>query len=157
VKFWWKPYEPLLEVKPVSTDVVLQDLVAKEGAEMCLHFPPDEGTVDWMDPSLEKRLSGRLDELPKPDLAQVEVIAQLVKWDLEHEHEAIDHYFRNNKHKDVCPSADAENTLHFLWRGVLELFFMRKDESTGHIKRKDLIAAAEQLPAQFTKLKERVN
>lgn len=147
--FWWKRYEPLLEAKAVPVKDALIDLLAKELVEMCQTFPPEERQIEWHDESLRRRLEGRVAELPRPDPKLVEEISRLVVWDLERELDAIDHYFRNEKYGDACPTPRHVDTLHVLWRVGVEVLLTRKDEVQHFLKRTDLVEAAGKLPEIF--------
>jgi len=155
MKYWWKPYEALMETKPVPAIDVLVTMIAKEAAEMCFHYPPKAHEIEWIDMRLKKRLSDNLADAPKIDLGQVKLIEQLVLWDLEHEIEAIDHFFRNDLHREIADSAEKVDALHFLWRGILEMFSMRKEESKRTLNAKHLRASALQISEEFLKLKRR--
>jgi len=157
MKYWWKPYEALMESKAVpAIDIVVQ-LIAREAAEMCLHFPPPANQIDWVDPRLQKRIGGRLDELPKVNTQMVDVIAKLLTWDLSHEIDAIDHYFRNEKYADVIDSDDKLTAIHFLWRGIMEMFSQRKEEAKRALKARHLIEAAGLITQEYERLKRQLH
>lgn len=147
--FWWKKYEPLLEAKARPAKDVLVDLLAKELVEMCQTFPPEEHSIEWEDQSLQKRLEGRVDELPKPDVALVDEVGRLMTWDLEREIEAIDHYFRNERYGDAAPTPAHVDALHVLWRVGVEILLQRKEEADTFLKRADLIEASKRFPEIF--------
>lgn len=147
--FWWKRYEPLLEAKAVPVKDALVDLLAKELVEMCQTFPPDERQVEWHDQSLRRRLEGHMAELPKADPKLVDEVSRLMVWDLEREIDAIDHYFRNAKYGDACPTPRHVDALHLLWRVGVEVLLTWKDEAQHHLKRADLVVAAAKLPEIF--------
>lgn len=149
---WWKRYEHILEAKPVEARLVLRDLLARECAELCRDFPPAAGTVSWLDPNLERRIGGRMAELPRPDEALVRVVSQLVVWDLEHENGAIDSFIRNARYREACPTADHETVMHFLWRGILEHLAVRKEEAEGRLRTADVVEAARAIPEQWLRL-----
>ena len=147
--FWWKPYERLLETKPVSGVEAVKDLVAKELVEMWAAFPPAESEVAWEDPALEKKLRGRLHELPRLDARMVELVARLVALDLAHEIEAVDHLFRNNAHREAAPTPVHVEALHLVWRATLELLEARKEDARGLLKRADLGDVLERARARW--------
>jgi hypothetical protein len=147
--FWWKRYEPLLEAKARPAKDVLIELLAKELVEMCQTFPPAENQIEWEDPALRRRLEGRVHELPKCDPALVDEVSRLIVWDLGHEPEAIDHYFRNDVYGDAAPTPAHVDAIHVLWRVGTDILLARKEEAQTLLKRKDLIEAASQLPAIF--------
>lgn len=136
---WWKKYEPILEARPRPGEEVIKDLIAKELVELFESFPPDERNVEWEDAALERRFKGRLGELPRLDIAMVNALARLVTWDLDHEIEAIEHWFRNDQHRTEAPTPAHVEALHFLWRTVAEHLYQRKEECRGVLKRQDLI------------------
>jgi hypothetical protein len=143
--FWWKRYEPLLETKPISVEQALVDLLAKELCEMCRTFPPQDDAVDWHDEHLRRRVGGRLKELPTPGPDLVDLVAQLIVWDLQHETEAIDHFFRNRRYGDVCPTQDHVDTLQILWRVGFDALLERKEETHHPLTRADLVTAAHRM------------
>ena len=146
---WWKKYEPILEAKPRAGEEVVKELIAKELVELYESFPPDERQVEWEDATLERRFRGRLAELPRLDAALVRALSRIVTWDLDHEIEAIEHFFRNELHREGAPSPAHVDALHFLWRTVMEHLHVRKDECRGALKRKDLVEIVEQARARF--------
>lgn len=147
--FWWKRYEPLLEQKPMSGTEAVVDLVAKEIVELLEAFPPAEDSVEWEDEALAARLRGRLHELPRIDGAMIDLIARLVTWDVEHEVEAVDHFLRNDRHRQAAPTAAHVEVMHLLWRALLEHLYQRKDEAQGILKRKDLVDIMEKVRVRF--------
>ena len=140
---WWKRYEHILEKKPVSGAEAIKDLIAKELAELYAGFPPTEGEVAWSDPHLEERFAGRLSELPHVDAGMVRILTQVVVWDLAHETDAIDHFFRNQLHREVASTEVHVEALHLLWRNVVEHLYARKEECSDILKRADLVDIAE--------------
>jgi hypothetical protein len=148
---WWKRYEPLLEAKPVSGDAAVRELVAKELVELFEGFPPEESAIVWEDAALERKLKGRLHELPRLDPQFVDVLAQIVTWDLAHENDALDHFLRNDRHRAACPTQAHVDGLMFLWRTVIEHLEARKEEAQGILKRADLPKIVEDARARFTR------
>lgn len=146
---WWKRYEPLLEAKTVSGASALTDLIAREVVELWEAFPPAEHEVAWEDPTLEARLAGRLGELPRLDPAFVDLVAQLVTWDLEHEMDAIDHLLRNDRHRAAAPTAAHVEAMHLLWRALVEHLYQRKDDADGILKRAHLVEIVEKARVRF--------
>lgn len=146
---WWKRYEPILEQKPVSGADAVVDLLAKELVEALEAFPPAEHDVVWEDEALANRLRGRLGELPRVDAAMVELLARVVTWDLEHESEAIDHFFRNDHHREAAPSPAHVEAFHLLWRGILEHLYQRKDDAHGILKSRHLVEVVEKARVRY--------
>lgn len=146
---WWKRYEPILEARPRAGEDVVKDLIAQEVAELYQRFPPGEHEVAWEDAALERRFRGRLAELPHLDGAMVDALSRVVTWDLDHETDAIDHYFRNERHRDAAPTPAHVDALHLLWRTVLEHLYARKDECQGALKRADLIDIVERARLRY--------
>jgi hypothetical protein len=135
--FWWKPYEKLLETKPVDGVEAVRDLIAKEIVEALQTFPPSD--IAFEDPALEKKFSGRVHELPRVSVELGALVLDLAALDIGHENERIDHMFRNETHRAAAPTDSHVEVLHLLWRGVVEHLYARKDEATGILKSKDLI------------------
>ncbi len=148
---WWKPYEPLLEQKPVAGDVAIADLIAKELVELLEAFPPAEDAVDWTDENVARRFRGRLATLPRLDARFVAQLLALVRLDLEHQHDQIDWIFRNGHHRDACPTPLHDETLKLLWPVVVEHLYQRKEECRGILKRPQLIAICVQAEERFRK------
>lgn len=146
---WWKKYEPILEAKPRAGEEVVKELIAKELVELYESFPPDERMVEWEDPALERRFRGRVAELPRLDAPLVNALSRIVTWDLDHEIDAIEHYFRNELHRESAPTPSHVDALHFLWRTVVEHLYARKDECRGALKRKDLGDIVEEARVRF--------
>ena len=147
--FWWKPYEALMETKPVSGVVAIVELLSKELVEFLEAFPPAEDAVDWDDPVFAARYRGTLDTLPRLDSRFVGVLLELVRLDLDHETEKIDWFLRNNHHKDACPTAAHDAALKLLWPVVVEHLYSRKDECKGLLKRQQLLDVCVQTEERF--------
>jgi hypothetical protein len=146
---WWKPYEPLLEAKAKPAIEVVKELLAKELVELFQSFPPAERDVQWEDASLERKFKGRLVEMPKLDIKMVDLICKVVEWDLSHENDAIDHFLRNDQHRDAAPTQDHVDAMHLLWRVVVEQLYARKDECQGLLKGKDLVDVVSEAAVRF--------
>lgn len=143
MSFWWKRYEPILEAKPVPAKEALKDMIAREIVELFTAFPPAEHEVDLEDQKLAARLRGRFHELPKLDVPMVTLVCRLLQMDLEHDVDAIDHLMRNQHHREAATTEAHVDALHFLWRGLLEHLYARKDETTGILKTRDLVDIVE--------------
>lgn len=153
---WWKRYEPILEAKAKPAVVVLIDMLAAELSEICEAFPPAEADIEWQDDTLERRFKGRLAELPKPDAAFVDLLGQLLAFDFAHEVEAVDHLFRNDRHREACPTQRHVDALHLLWRVLVDQLLSRKEECSSLLRRRDLVTVAERLPETFRRRQQRV-
>ncbi len=149
--FWWKRYEPILEQKPVSGDVAIAGLIAKELVEMLEAFPPGELDVEWTDDNFAKKYRGRLHELPKPDARFVAQLLEIVRLDLEHDTDRIDWILRNNHHREACPSDASVDALKLLWPVIVEHLYQRKDDCNGILKKQHLIDICEDAAARFRK------
>ena len=125
---WWKRYEPILESKARPAFEVLLETLAKELVEATETFPPREDDVEWTDARMAEKYRGRLADLPKVDVRMCQLLCEVLRLDLTHETDAIDHLFRNEKHRVACPSEDHVDALHLLWRGTLEHLYARKEE-----------------------------
>ncbi len=140
---WWKRYEPILEARPRAGEDVVKDLIAKELVDLYERFPPAEHEVEWEDAALARRFQGRLAELPPLDGAMVDALSQVVTWDLDHEADAVDHFFRNERHRDAAPTPAHVDALHLVWRTVVEHLYARKEECQGILRRADLVDIVE--------------
>jgi hypothetical protein len=147
--FWWKPYEALMERKPVSGDVAIVELLAKELVEFLEAFPPAEDTVDWSDPTFAARYQGKLDSLPRLDSRFIGMLFELVRLDLDHETDRIDWLLRNNHHRDACPTPAHIDALMLLWPVVIEHLYARKEECQGIVKRQHLKDLCRQTEERF--------
>jgi hypothetical protein len=147
--FWWKRYEPILEARPVPAVEALKDLIAKELVELFEHFPPPEHEVEFEDAKLAAKLKGRMHELPKLDIAMVTLVCRLLRLDLEHEIDAIDHLMRNDHHRDAATTPAHVDAMHLLWRGLLEHLYARKEETQGALKTKDLAEIVDKARDRF--------
>lgn len=147
--YWWKRYEPILEQRPVSGEEALRDLIAKELVELYENFPPPEESVAWEDPVLARKYAGRLAELPKLAPPLVDLLTRILVLDLAHDIDAIDHMLRNNHHRAVAQTQGELDALMLLWRVILEHLEVRKEETQGILKRKDLPDIAERARARF--------
>ncbi|MCP4500170.1 MAG: hypothetical protein GY822_09445 [Deltaproteobacteria bacterium] len=151
---WWKQYEPILEQKPRPAFDVLKEILAKELVEALLAFPPSEEEFEWSDERMRKKYQGRIAELPEVSIAFIELLCKLLRWDLGHETDAIDHLFRNELHFKTCPNANEQDALHLLWRGTLEHLYSRKEElADAHLKTKDLLDIIDVVEERFGKTK----
>jgi hypothetical protein len=147
--FWWKPYEALMETKPVAGDVAVVDLVAGELVELLQNFPPRESDVDWSDERWAARYRGRLETLPRLDVPFVETLLRIVCLDLAHEVEQIDWLLRNHHHKNACPTAAHEEALRLLWPVVVEHLYQRKDDCQGILNRAHLAEICDKTLERF--------
>lgn len=147
--FWWKPYEALMETKPVAGDVAIVDLVARELVEVLEAFPPAETDVDWTDERLAARYRGRLHTLPRLDSSFVRLLCRVVRLDLEHETEQIDWLLRNDHHKGACLTTAHEQALQLLWPVVVEHLYQRKDDCRGILKRAHLLQIVDKVAERF--------
>jgi hypothetical protein len=136
--FWWKPWEALMERKPVTGDVAIVELLAKELVEFLEAFPPAEDGVDWTDPSFAARYRGRLETLPRLDSRFVGQLFEIIRLDLDHETERIDWLLRNDHHREACPTAAHVDALMLLWPVLVEHLYSRKEECQGILKRRHL-------------------
>jgi len=149
--FWWKRYEAILEQKPVSGDVAVADLIAKELVEMLEAFPPAEQDIEWTDDNFARRYQGRLHELPRLDARFVAQLLEIVKLDLDHDTDKIDWIWRNDHHREACPSAAHVDALRLLWPVIVEYLYQRKDECQGVMKRSHLMGICDNAIARFRK------
>lgn len=147
--FWWKPYEALMETKPVSGDVAIVELLAKELVEFLEQFPPAEDAIDWTDPAFAARFRGRMESLPRLDSRFVGMLLEIVRLDLDHETERIDWLLRNRHHAVACPTFAHEEALKLLWPVVVEHLYSRKDECNGILKRRHLHDVCAQTEERF--------
>ncbi|OGQ24714.1 MAG: hypothetical protein A2138_07930 [Deltaproteobacteria bacterium RBG_16_71_12] len=147
--WWWKRYEPILEARPRAGEDVIKDLIGKELVDLYEAFPPAESDISWEDAALERRFRGRLAELPRLDAAMVDALSRIVAWDLDHEIDAIEHFFRNELHRQAAPTPAHLDALHFLWRSVVEHLYARKEECRGILKRQDLLDIVERARERY--------
>lgn len=146
---WWKPYESILERKPVEAKEALLDLLAQELVEGLEAFPPADQDMAWSDPVLEHRFAGKMATLPKVDVPMVDILAQILTFELEHEPEKVDHLLRNDLHREAFPTAAHDGALQLLWRGTLEHLYVRKEDASGALKSKDLVTIVERMADRF--------
>jgi hypothetical protein len=146
---WWKRYEGLLERKPVPAKEVLKDFLAKELVEICEAFPPAKEDVAFEIESQRVRFADKLEHMPKVSLAMAELLAKIVTLELEREHDAVAHLFRNGEHKESCAAPYAEDALMFLWPLVVDVLLQRKEEAQNALSRRDLIDIVERFRSQF--------
>lgn len=147
--FWWKRYESILEARPVPAIEALKDLIAKELVEVFEQFPPPEHEVEFEDAKLRARLQGRMHELPKLDIAMVTLVCRLLRMDLEHDIDAIDHLIRNDHHREAATTIVHLDAMHLLWRGLLEHLYARKEDTHGALKTRDLVEIVEKARDRF--------
>jgi hypothetical protein len=57
--------------------------------------------------------------------------------------------FRNDHHRDACPTHPHIEALMLLWPVVVEHLYSRKDECQGIVKRKHLHDVCQQTEARF--------
>ena len=136
--FWWKPWEAMMERKPVSGDVAIVELLGKELVEFLEAFPPAEDTVDWSDSSFAARYRGRLESLPRLDSRFVGQLVEIIRLDLDHETERLDWLLRNDHHREACPTAGHRDALLLLWPVLIEHLYSRKEECQGILTRRHL-------------------
>jgi hypothetical protein len=148
---WWKRYEPILEAKPKPGEEVVLDLMAQELCDICEAFPPKASDIHWEDSRRQQRFGPKLPDMPAIDLPLVRLIASLLRFDLGHEPEAIDHLFRNELHRAACPTPLHEEAVFFLWPGLVEVLLAHKEELSGRIKTKDLLSVIDRFEKRFEK------
>lgn len=148
---WWKRYEPILEAKPKPGEEVVLDLMAQELCDICEAFPPKAADIAWEDPRRQKRFAPQLEQMPAIDLPFAKLLATLLRFDLGHEPEAIDHLFRNELHREACPTDLHQEAVFFLWPGLVEVLLAHKEELTGRLKTKDLLSVIDRFEAKFEK------
>jgi hypothetical protein len=148
---WWKRYEPILEAKPKPGEEVVLDLMAQELCDICEAFPPKASDIHWEDSRRQQRFGPKLPDMPAIDLPLVRLIARLLRFDLGHEPEAIDHLFRNELHRAACPTPLHEEAVFFLWPGLVEVLLAHKEELSGRIKTKDLLSVIDRFEKRFEK------
>lgn len=147
--FWWKPYEALMERKPVTGDVAIVELLAKELVEFIEAFPPAEDSIDWSDASFAARYRDRLHTLPRLDSRFVAQLFEIIRLDLDHETDRVDWLLRNDHHRDACPTQAHIDALMLLWPVLVEHLYSRKEECRGVVKRTHLHDVCEQTVARF--------
>jgi hypothetical protein len=148
-EMWWKPYEPLLEAKSRPAGDVLLDYLARELTDVCEAFPPAPDEIEWQSSRAEARFASQLEHMPRVDANLAALLARIVIWDLQGEIEAIDHLFRNENHREACPTHLHEEALHFLWAFMMEHLLSRQEEAEGKLKRRDLVVVVERFAERF--------
>jgi hypothetical protein len=138
-----------MERKPVSGEVALVELLAKEVVEVLEAFPPAEDTVDWTDASFAARYRGRLASFPRLDSQFVGQLFELVRLDLEHDTDRIEWLLRNDHHRPACPTAAHVDALMLLWPTLLEHLYARKDDCQGILKRSHLVQICVEAEQRF--------
>ena len=135
---WWKPYEPLLEQKTISSHEAILGLIADELCEICATFPPPSASIQWLSPQFEKRFSHQVADFPPVDTEMAKVLGDILLFELDFKPEATAALFRNQRHINACPTRLHQEALHMLWPIILEVLYARKDECSGLLKRNDL-------------------
>lgn len=154
--FWWKPYESLMEQKPIGSQEALMRLIADELCEICESFPPPLASMEWLSPQFEKRFASELESMPTIDQPMAGLLRDILIHELRFEAEATAALFRNQKHIAACPTPLHESAIHFLWPIMLEVLHIRKEECSARIGRKDLIGVVEIFFERFTRRSSRI-
>lgn len=136
--YWWKPYEPLMEQKTITSHEAILGLIADELCEICSTFPPPSENIEWLSPQFEKRFKHQLSEFPPVDTKMAQIVCEILLFELDFKPEATAALFRNQHHLEACPTHHHREALHMLWPIILEVLYARKDECAGLIKRRDL-------------------
>jgi hypothetical protein len=139
---WWKPYEPLMERKPISSKEALMGLIADELCEICESFPPAPEQIDWQSDQFKKRFVDKLIGMPKIDFPMASALHEILSYELEFKPEATAALFRNQTHAKACPTESHREAIHFLWPILLETLYTRKEDCQGHLRRADLAPIA---------------
>jgi hypothetical protein len=153
---WWKRYEPILEAKAKPGEEVVLDLMAQELCDICEAFPPRPSDIAWEDDRRRRRFAPQLGDMPAVDLPFAKLLAALLRFDLGHEPEAIDHLFRNELHRAACPTPLHEEAMFFLWPALVEVLLAHKEELTGRLRTKDLLSVIDRFEAGFEKRRMKV-
>ena len=153
---WWKPYEPLMEQKPISSKEALIGLVADELCEICESFPPAQEQIDWQSEQFQKRFADKLETMAKIDVPMATVLHEILTHELAFKPEATAALFRNQTHHGACPTERHKDAIQFLWPVLLETLYTRKEDCDGHLRRSDLTQIVDQFVTKYKKRQSRI-
>lgn len=134
----WDRIDWLYAQRPVPTRDVYLDLVGGELYELCLAFPPTPDEIAFLDENARSRFAPQLDRMAPPAVDLMLAVADLLDWEIDHEVERIDDYMRNERYRDVAPTPIVVETMHLLYRGLLERLLERQENSTRRVLRREL-------------------
>lgn len=106
-------------------------------------WPPD---VAWTDSEAERRYGDLFAAgAPPPSRAAFEQAITRARWDLARDHEALDHYRRNNMLERSCPAPHDRLASAFIETYLTEALFELIERTESRVKRRDAISCLDQL------------
>jgi hypothetical protein len=86
----------------------------------------------------------------RPSLTAFREAVRRVRWELERDFEAIDHYERNHRLADACPDARDRMGSELMRHFILESFFELIERTDNRVKRADVLVGLEHLDRHVT-------
>ena len=106
-------------------------------------WPPD---ITWSDSGAEGRYGDLFAaDAPSPSGAAFDQAITRAGWELARNHEALEHYQRNNLLEQACPEAYNRLASAFIETYLTEALFELIERTEGRVKRRDAISCLDQL------------
>lgn len=132
-------WELILEQKPIPVIEHLLDEVAKLFAADLRAWPP---TVNEFDPQTGAVLAQWLTERPeRPDDRVFGEALKLTRWDLSRDFDAVNEYWRNQRHLETGLSAADKPMILFLTRFIAEQLLALGEATQGRVNRPRMLDA----------------
>ncbi|MDX2009726.1 MAG: hypothetical protein SFW67_06035 [Myxococcaceae bacterium] len=140
-------WERLLDQKPIPIIEHLLDEVARLFAEELARWPPQ---VTEFDAQTGAALEGLLAEHPlRPDDRVYAEAFRLTRWDLGRDFEAVDDYWRNQRHLEAGLTARDKPMILFLTRYVSEQLLALGEATQGRVNRARMLDALGRIERHF--------
>jgi hypothetical protein len=117
--------------------------MAKILLEELSSWPPE---IAWTDAGAEGRYGDLFAaDAPAPSNAAFDQAIMRAGWELARDHEALEHYQRNNLLEQACPSSYDRLASAFIETYLTEAFFELFERTDSRVKRRDALSCLDQL------------
>lgn len=140
-------WDLILEQKPIPVIEHLLEEVSRLFTADLRTWPP---RVDEFDPQTGAALEKLLAERPaRPDDRLFSQAFRLTRWDLSRDFEAIDDYWRNQRHLEVGLSPADKPMILFLSRFISEQLLALGEATEGRVNRPRMLDALSRIERHF--------
>ncbi len=138
-----RPYEWLYELRPVPIKEKVIEEVARHILRDLERWPPP--VEAWQDDASAARFEPLYEDPRRPPPALWRRALQLVRWEMEHEYEAIDDTMRNERWREDGGGEQAHMALLLIWRWLTEVLLAVREHSRQALTRADLIEVIDRI------------
>lgn len=131
----WNRWEWLEGLEPESLVDASVRHMAGLIADALVDWPPEVAAYDSTDERVADLLSPGS---PRPAAEAYEEAIRRVRWELDRDFDAIDHYERNHLLERACPNERDRRAAEFIQHYVLESFYFLMERTDYRVKRKDV-------------------